>query len=68
MEPAERLKIEADKISCMILHTDLPWVDIAIQIENLREMCREIDPEHLELFSQVYESRFERLWNQWREN
>ena len=65
-EPAEILKREADKISNLILNTDLEWVDIAIRIEQFRDLCRKIDPEHLELFERVYENRFHRLWEQWR--
>ena len=68
MEPAEELKRGADRISSLILYSDLPWVDIAIQIENLRTLCEEIDPEHLELFEKVYESRFYRLREQWRDS
>ena len=67
MEPAEELKRGADQIASMILYSDLPWVDIAIQIEKLRDRCREIDPEHVDLFEHLYESRFQRLWEQWRE-
>jgi len=67
MEPAEELKRGADRIASLILYSDLPWVDIAIEIEKLRERCSEIDPEHLDLFENLYESRFHRLWEQWRE-
>jgi hypothetical protein len=67
MEPAEELKRGADRIASLILYSDLPWVDIAIEIEKLRERCMEIDPEHLDLFENLYESRFHRLWEQWRE-
>ena len=67
MEPAEELKRGADRIANLILHSDLPWVDIAIEIEKLRDLCAERDPSHLDLFEQVYDSRFKRLWEQWRE-
>jgi hypothetical protein len=65
-EPAETLKREADRIADLILNSDLPWVDIAIQIENMRELCRDIDPDSLELFERIYDSRFQRLREQWR--
>jgi len=67
MEPAEELKRESDRIVNLILHSDLPWVDIAIEIEKLRDRCAQIDPSHLDLFEQVYDSRFKRIWEQWRE-
>jgi hypothetical protein len=56
----------ADAISHLIVNTDLPWVDIAIEIERLREEARRLFPAKLGLFDLVYESRFRRLWNQWR--
>ena len=67
MEPAEELQRGADRIASLILYSDLPWVDVAIEIEKLRERCMEVDPEHLDLFENLYESRFHRLWEQWRE-
>lgn len=63
---AEKLQRGADRIYNLILHTDLDWIDIAIQIESLRELCREDEPENLDLFEAIYASRFERLWEQWR--
>jgi hypothetical protein len=65
-EFAEQLKRRADRITSLILFSDLPWVDIAIQIENLREWCRGQDPKKVDLFNLIYESRFERLRDQWR--
>lgn len=65
-EPAKVLKREADRITDLILYSDLPWVDIAIQIENMRDLCREIDPDNLEFFERIYDSRFQRLREQWR--
>jgi hypothetical protein len=65
-EPADVLKREADLIADLILNSDLPWVDIAIQIENMRDLCREIDPDSLDFFERIYDSRFQRLWAQWR--
>lgn len=62
---ADELRFEADKIYNLILHSDLEWIDIEIQIEALREVCRERDPAKLELFEAVYVSRFTRLWEQW---
>ena len=66
IEPAKVLKREADRIADLILYSDLPWVDIAIQIENMRDLCREIDPDNLDFFERVYDSRFQRLREQWR--
>ena len=66
-EFAEEIKRRADKISSLILFTDLPWVDVAIEIENLREWCVQEAPEKGRLFALIYVNRFQRLWEQWRE-
>ena len=67
-EFAQALQRRADRISALILFSDLPWVDIAIEINNLREWCRGQRPEKSELFEWVYVSRFKRLRDQWRED
>ena len=58
---------KADDISRLILNTDLPWVDIEIQIEKLRQEAQRLFPQKLGLFDLVYVGRFKRLWEQWRE-
>ncbi len=57
----------ADVISHLIVNTELPWVDIAIAIDQLREEGRRLFPQKMELFELIYPRRFERLWQQWRE-
>ena len=57
---------KADDVSRLILNTDLPWVDIEIQIEKLRQEAERLYPQKMRLFDLVYVSRFRRLWNQWR--
>ncbi|MCX7765636.1 MAG: hypothetical protein N2246_02890 [Candidatus Sumerlaeia bacterium] len=64
---ADELQRRADRITSLILFSDLPWVDIAIEIQNLREWCEEHDPEKVDLFDYIYLSRFQRLWEQWRQ-
>lgn len=59
---------KADYISGLILNTDIPWIDILIQIENLRHEAERLFPQKLELFELVYVNRFKRLWQQWRSN
>jgi len=63
---AERLKRESHRICTLILNTDLEWIDIELQINEMRELCRAEAPEKAELFEAIYASRFERLWEQWR--
>lgn len=66
MPLAEKLRRGADRIYNLILHSDLEWIDIEIQIDALRQLCREDEPEKLDLFEAIYARRFERLWEQWR--
>lgn len=57
---------QADKISHLILHTDLPWIDIQLQIEPLRLQAEKLFPNKMELFERIYIARFNRLRQQWR--
>jgi hypothetical protein len=58
---------KADAISHLIVNTDLPWIDVAIQIEQLREEAARLWLLKSELFDLIYVNRFKRLWEQWRE-
>jgi hypothetical protein len=60
----KRLQREAGRIAVLILSTDLPEVDIVIQVEKLREVCEELFPGRNELFEMVHASRFARLKEQ----
>jgi hypothetical protein len=66
MDPAEAIAREADRIVNMILFSDLPWIDIAIMAERLRERVAEEFPDKQELFEHLYARRFERIWSDWR--
>ncbi len=57
---------KADDIARSIVSSDLPWIDIAIQIENLRLEAEHLFPRKAVLFDLIYVSRFKRLWSQWR--
>jgi len=63
---AEELQREADKIYNLILHSDVDWIDIEIQISNLLFFDDAATTEKVELFDAIYGSRFVRLWEQWR--
>jgi hypothetical protein len=64
---AERLRRESDRICSLILYSDLEWIDIAIQVDQLREVSLGEAPEKGALFEGIYTARFERLWRQWRD-
>jgi hypothetical protein len=61
----DQMSREADRIVNLILHTNMPRVDIDIQIENFREECLRRYPGSEDLFEMVYASRFRRIWEQW---
>jgi hypothetical protein len=61
-----RFEHRADEIVHLIVNTDVPWVDIAIQIDTLREEGRRLFPLKMDLFEMIYVRRFRRLWDQWR--
>lgn len=60
------VKCRADEISRMILSEDYPSVDIAIARSQLRDYVEGRAPDNLALYDMIYESRFDRLWEQFR--
>ena len=62
----ERLKRMADRISFLIVSTDYPEVDILIEEEKLREECKTLFPDRMDLFEIIYIARFKRLKEQFR--
>ena len=63
----QELSRAADRVCVHILTSDYPDIDIEIEIDNLRETCRELFPDRMALFDMIYISRFERLRQQFRE-
>ena len=62
------LQHEADRVCVLILSSDLPAIDIEIEKNKVRERCLELYPDREELYEMIYESRFQRLWDQfWSE-
>jgi len=61
----KELSLYHDRICNSILHEDLEWVDIDIQINEMRQFCEEHESEKLPLFEMIYASRFRRLWDTW---
>jgi hypothetical protein len=56
----------ADRVCVLILCSDLPTIDIEIEKNKVREQCLELYPDREQLYEMVYESRFQRLWDQFR--
>ena len=61
---SEELRRRADRVTNLILHSDLPCVDVDIEKNELREWVRAHMPDRLRLFEMVYESRWKRLEEQ----
>ena len=57
----------ASWVCVLILDTDLPAIDIEIEKNKVRERCLELYPDREDLYDMIYESRFQRLWEQFRE-
>jgi len=56
----------ADRVCTLILSSDLPAIDIEIEKNKVRERCLELYPDREQLYEMIYESRFQRLWEQFR--
>jgi hypothetical protein len=56
----------ADRVCTLILSSDLPAIDIEIEKNKVRDRCLELYPDQELLFEMLYESRFQRLWDQFR--
>jgi hypothetical protein len=63
---AESIRRRADRIASLILHSDMPRIDIQIEIRSFRDEVLEEFPERGELFEAIYTSRFKRMWEQFR--
>ena len=60
------LQRQADRVCVLILRTDYPDVDVAIARANLRELAEQLFADRLDLYDMVYEGRFDRLIEQFR--
>ncbi len=67
--PRARMRLigrRADRVCRMILTSGTPAVEIAIERGRLREMAHSFFPDRMDLYEMIYESRFDRLWEQFR--
>ncbi|MEW6357414.1 MAG: hypothetical protein AB1696_13880 [Planctomycetota bacterium] len=56
----------ADEVCRLIVFTDYPHIDVVIEGQKVREKCEALFPDRMDLYEMIYESRFERLWEQFR--
>lgn len=69
-EENEKLEVfqrKADKIAFLIVASDYERIDVEIEKGELREECARLFPDKLDLYDMIYESRFRRLWEQFRD-
>jgi hypothetical protein len=60
------LRRRADRVCSLILISDYPDIDIEIEMGKVREVCEELYPDRLWLYDMIYEARFQRLRDQFR--
>ncbi len=68
-EARHKMKIiqrKADRICSLILMSDYPEIDIEIEKAKLRDLVVQLFPQRLDLYRMIYESRFDRLQQQFR--
>jgi hypothetical protein len=57
----------ADRIAFLIVGSDYPMIDIEIEKQKLQDRISELFPDRIDLYDLIYESRFRRLQDQFRE-
>ena len=65
-EAIHTLQRQADRICEMIVSGDVPLIDIEIQQATLRDAVAKMFTDKQALYQLIYESRFRRLWQQFR--
>ena len=60
-----KLKAEVDRLCAAIQNQEIADEEgLRLRIEQARDLCCRLFPEKSELFNLVYQSRFQRLWEQ----
>ncbi len=66
-ESMRQLQRMADHVCSLIVASDYPKIDVEIEKAKVRNRCEELYPDRMDLYEMIYESRFDRLWYQFRE-
>ena len=66
-EHVRELQRQADRICEMIVSSDTAEIDIEIQQAKFRDLVLRMFPDKQNLYALLYESRFRRLWQQFRQ-
>ena len=65
-EKAKEIQGDAEMICRMILNDECGAADIEIAKQKLQEKVERLFPGKMETYQMIYESRFKRLWDQFR--
>ena len=65
-EKLSEIRRHADKISSLIISSDMPVIDIELEKGKLRHLIISYFPDKEYLYEMIYESRYKRLWEQFR--
>ena len=65
-DAVQALQRQADDICQMIVSGEAPQIDIEIQQTRLRHAVSQLFPDQHTLYQLIYETRFRRLWQQFR--
>lgn len=60
------IRAMADRIASLIIGSDYPMIDIEIEKQKLKERISELFPDKVDLYNLIYEPRFRRLKDQFR--
>ena len=63
----QEIQTMADRIASLIVGSDYPIIDIEIEKGKLRDRISELFPDKMDLYDLIYEPRFRRLEEQFRE-
>ncbi len=64
---AKEIQRDAQTICQMILNDECPQIDIEIAKEQLEEKVKNFFPDKINTYRMIYEARFNRLWQQFRD-
>jgi len=63
-----KIRKSADRIVSLIFNNDSSKIEIDIEKNKFKQLIKQISPEKADLYELIYEPRFDRLWNQFRES
>jgi len=65
-EGMRELQRMSHHICALILSSDYPDIDILLERQAMRQRAEELFPDRMDLYDMIYESRFDRLIEQFR--